>query len=73
MSLLLGNTLKDLGVKRHHTYSLFSNNSEKKGTYLFMNVCVCVCVYRKKEKERIKQDSENLGEKYREFIFFQLF
>lgn len=52
MSLLLGNTLKDLGVKEHHTYSLFSNNSEKNSTYLFMNVCVyvCVCTERKKKK-----------------------
>ena len=72
MSLLLGNTLKNLEVKGHHTYNLFSNNLEK-NVHICLSVCVCVCVYKEKEKERIKQDLENLGDKYREFIFLQLF
>lgn len=49
MSLLLGNTLKNLDVKGHHTYNLFSNNLEKK-----VHIClsVCVSVYIQRERKR---------------------
>ena len=49
MSLLLGNTLKNLEVKGHHTYNLFSNNLEK-NVHICLSVCVCVYTKRKKKK-----------------------